>query len=53
MKCIDKNRNRPGIESKLVVTKGEREAGRDKLGAWDEQIQTTVYQRDKQQGFTV
>ena len=32
---------------------GEREAGRDKLGAWDEQIQTTVYQIDNQQGFTV
>ena len=27
--------------------------GRDKLGVWDEQIHTTVYKTDKQQGPTV
>ena len=30
------NRNRlTDIENKLVVTKGEREGGKDKLGVWD------------------
>ena len=30
------DRNRlANIENKLVVTSGEREAGRDKLGTWD------------------
>ena len=30
------NRNRlADIENKLMVTKGEREVGRDKLGVWD------------------
>ena len=34
--CIYKNRNSlTDIEIKLVVTKGEKEAGRDKLGIWD------------------
>lgn len=27
------------IENKLVVTKGERERGRDELGEWNQQIQ--------------
>ena len=39
-------------ENKLMVTKGERELG-DKLGAWDWQMQTTIYKLDKQQGPTV
>ena len=26
---------------------------RDKLGVWDQQIQTTIYKTDKQQGSTV
>ena len=30
-----------------MVTKAER-AGRDKLGVWDWQIQTTIYKIDKQ-----
>ena len=34
-----------------MVTKWER--GRDKLGVWDQQIQTTIYKTDKQQGPTV
>ena len=43
------NRNRPtDIENKLMVTKGENE-GRDKLGAWDWQVHTTIYKIDKQQ----
>ena len=28
-------------------------AGRDKLGVWDEQIQTTIYKVDKKQGHTL
>ena len=48
------NRNRvTDIENKLVVTKGEKEVGRDKLCIRDKQIQTTIYKIDKQQGFTV
>ena len=27
--------------------------GKDKLGVWDLDIQTTIYKIDKQQGFTV
>ena len=38
------NRNRlTDIENKLVVTKGEREGRRDKLGVWDKHIHTTTY----------
>ena len=33
------------IENKLMVIKGER-GMRDKLGVWDELIQTTIYKRD-------
>ena len=32
-----------------MVTKGERGWGRDKLGDWDQQIQTIIYKIDKQQ----
>ena len=32
-----------------MVTRGERECGRDKLQAWNQQIQTTIYKIDKQQ----
>ena len=31
----------------------EQGVGRDKLGVWDQQIQTTTYEIDKQQGPTV
>ena len=30
-----------------------KERGRDKLGGWDEQIHTTIYKIDNQQGHTV
>ena len=40
------------IENKLMITKGGR-GRRDKLGVWDEQIHTTIYKIDKQQGPTV
>ena len=33
--------------------KGENVSGRDKSGAWDEHIHTTVYKVDNQQGPTV
>ena len=32
---------------------GRSGEGRDKLGVWDEQIHTTIYKTDKQQGPTV
>ena len=34
-------------------TYGYQREGRDKLGVWDQQIQTTVHKIDKQHGFTV
>ena len=40
------------MENKLMVTKEERGLG-DKLGVWDQQIQTTVYNIEKQQDPTV
>ena len=47
------NRNKlTDIEGKFMVTKGERGERRDKLGVWDEQIQTTMYKIGKQQGIT-
>ena len=47
------NRNKlTDIEGKFMVTKGERGERRDKLGVWDEQIQTTKYKIGKQQGIT-
>ena len=27
--------------------------GRDKLGVWDQQIHTTIYKIDKEQGFAI
>ena len=39
------------IENKLMVIKGERGSGRDKLAVWDWQMQATAY--DKQQVPTV
>ena len=36
-----------------MVTKGERRWGRDKLRVWNQQIQTSIYNIDKQQGPTV
>ena len=36
-----------------MVTKGERGSREDKLGVWDQQIQTTTYKTDKQQGQNV
>ena len=48
-----KSRNRlTDIENKLMVTKEER-WGRDKFGIWDQQIQTTIYKIDEQQGPTI
>ena len=38
------------IESKLMVTKGEKGKGRDKLRAWDQQTHTSIYKIDIQQG---
>ena len=43
-----RNRNRlTDIENKFMVPKGEREGERDKLGIWDQQIQTTIHKIDK------
>ena len=46
-----KKQKQTHIENKFMVTKGERRS-RDKFEIWDQQIQTTVYKTDKQQGPT-
>ena len=33
-----------------MISNGEREWGKAKLGVWDQHIQTTIYKTDKQQG---
>ena len=35
MNIIQNRKGLPFIEKKIVVTKGEKEEGRDKLGVWD------------------
>ena len=43
------NRNRiTDVENKFMVTRREK-GGQDKLGDWDQQIQTTIYKMDNQQ----
>ena len=38
------------IENPLVVTEGESEEGKGNTGVGEEEIQTTMYKIDKQQG---
>ena len=40
------NTNSHSGENKLMVTKGEKGGGRDKLGDWDWHIHTTIYKID-------
>ena len=48
------NRNRvTDTREKLMVTTGERGEGRDKLGLWVLQTQTTIHKADMQQGFAI
>ena len=35
-------------KTNLWLTKGKREQSKDKLGLWDQQIQTPIYKTDKQ-----
>ena len=53
MNLFMKQKQTHGHKKQAVVTKGERELGRDKLGVWDKQIYTTSYKIDKQQSPTV
>ena len=39
------------IEHKLMATKGEKGQERDKLGVWDQQIQTTTCKIDKTRSY--
>ena len=41
------------MENKLVVTSGEREGGRGKIGVGEEQEQTTMYKIGKVQEYIV
>ena len=42
-----------GQRTDLKLLKGKGWGRGDNWGVWDEQVQTTVYKLDKQQGFTV
>ena len=53
MKLLQNRNKLTDIENKFMVTKGEGVWGKDKLGVWDWQIQTTIYKIDKTQGPTV
>ena len=52
MNLFTKQKQTHRFKKQYMVTKGES-SGRDKLGVWDEQIHTTVYKIDEQQGPTV
>ena len=41
------------IENRRVVAKGQEEKVKERMGVWDQQIQTITYEMDKQQGPTV
>ena len=41
------------MENKFMGGIKRGKGGRDKLGVWDEQIHSTIYRIDKQQGPTV
>ena len=41
------------IDNKFMVIKMERRCRKDKMGVWDQQINTTVYKIGKQQGPTL
>ena len=47
------NKKETDSENKLVVTSGEREGGRGKIGEEDQEVQTTMYKINKLQGYTV
>ena len=53
-KKIQQNTNRlTDIENKLVVTSGEREERRGIIRVGDWEVQTTMYEINKQQGYIV
>ena len=52
-KLIYKTEADSETQKKKVVTKGEIGWGRNKLGIWDQHIQTTKYKIGKQQGPTL
>lgn len=46
MNSYDKTEPDSQTQKTNTVTKGERQ-GRDRLGGWDQQIQATIYKKDK------
>jgi len=52
-KCICKTERLTEIENKLVVTKGERERRKNKLGICDEDIQTAARLDEAQDGIKI
>ena len=53
MNLFTKQKQTHRLRKKLMVIKGERWEGRDKLGVWDWHIHTTKFKIDNQQGPTV
>ena len=52
MNLFTKQKDSQTQKTTLWLPKG-KDGGRDKLGVWDQQIQITIYEIDKQQGPTV
>ena len=52
MNLFMKQKDSQTWKTDLWLPKGKG-GDRDKLGVWDQQIQTTIYKIDKQQGPTV
>ena len=50
---IYKTETSSDLENKLMVTKGQRWGGEDKLGVWVWYIHTPIFKVDNQQGPTV
>ena len=40
-------------ENRLMVAKGEAQQGKEGLGAWGQQMETSIYRIEKQQGPSV
>ena len=40
-------------ENRLMVAKGEAQEGKEGLGAWGQQMETSIYRIEKQQGPSV
>ena len=49
MNLLTKQKETHKLQNKLMVTKGEKWEGRDKLGGWDSHTHSTLYKIGNQQ----